>query len=118
MKETSLLELTKKLNIPHRNCMKTKEELQKCIKDTIIEYREIIFGADTPICMTGLDELRKQQVIDKKVYDQKLMNDTLRKLAWDGLQKNAVMDGDTIIDGRTGEMLGPEVDLTYGRSLF
>ena len=47
--------------------MKTKEKLEKCIKDTIIEYREIIFGADTPICMTCLDELRKQQVIDKKV---------------------------------------------------
>ena len=118
MKETPLLELTKKLNIPRRNCMKTKEKLEKCIKDTIIEYREIVFGADTPICMTCLDELRKQQVIDKKVYDQNLMDDTVRKLAWDGLQKNIVMDGDTIIDGRTCEVLDPEVDLTYGRSLF
>ena len=52
----SLLELAKKLNIPRRNCMKTKEELEKAIKDTIKVYKEIIFGSDTPICMECLDE--------------------------------------------------------------
>ena len=41
------------------------------------------------------------------------MDETVRKLAWDGFQKNIVMDGDTMIDGRTSEVLGPEVDLTY-----
>ena len=45
----------------------------------------------------------------KKVYQQKLMDDILRKLAWDGLQKNMVMDGDVMIDRRTGEVLDPEV---------
>ena len=40
--------------------------------------------------MTGLDELRKQQVIYEKVYDQKLMDDTVRKPARDELQKNIV----------------------------
>ena len=39
------------------------------------------------------------------------MNDKIRKLAWEGLQKNIVMDGDMMIDKRTGEALGPEVDL-------
>ena len=34
-------------------------------------YKEIIFGLDTP----------EQQVIDQKVYDQKLMEDTMRRLA-------------------------------------
>ena len=67
--------------------MKTKQELKKAIKDTIIKYKKIIFGANIPVCMAHLDELRKQQVIHKKVYDQKLMDDTVRKLAWDGLQK-------------------------------
>ena len=57
-----------------------------------------------------LDELRKQQVINKKVYYQKLMDDTLIKLAWDRLQNSMVMDGDTMINRRTGEVLGPEVD--------
>ena len=57
MNKTSLLELAKKLNIPHRNCMKTKEELEKAIKDTIKGCKEIIFGLDTPVCMTCLDEL-------------------------------------------------------------
>ena len=48
MNKTSLLELAKKLNIPHRICMKTKEELEKAIKGIIKGYKEIIFGTDTP----------------------------------------------------------------------
>ena len=48
----SLLELAKKLNIPCRNCMKTKKELDKAIKNTIATYKEIIFGPDSPVCMT------------------------------------------------------------------
>ena len=68
--------------------------------------------------MTCLDELRKQQVIDKKVYNQKLMDDTLRKIVCDGLQKNIVKDGDTMIERRTGEVLDPEVDSTCWQNKF
>ena len=118
MNKTSLLELAKKLNIPRRNCMKTKEELEEAIKDTIKTYEEIIFGSDTPACMACLNELRKQQAIDQHVYDQKLMDDTLRKLAWEGLQKNIVMNGDMRLDKRTGEVLNPEVDSTYWKEKF
>ena len=118
MNKTSLLGLAKKLNIPRRNCMKTKEELEEAIKDTIKGYKEIIFGSDTPACVACLDELRKQQIIDQKVYDQKLMEDTMRKLAWEGLQRSIVMDGDTMIDKRTGEVLDPEVDSTYWKYKF
>ena len=82
-----LLELGKKLNVPRQNCMKTKEELEEAIKDTIAKYKEIIFGSDTPVCMACLDELRKQQAIDQHTYDQRLMDDLVRKLAWEGLQK-------------------------------
>ena len=39
------------------------------------------------------------------MYDQKLMDDTVRKLAWERLQKNIVMDGDTMIYKETGEVL-------------
>ena len=81
--------------------MKIKEELEEAIKDTIKRYKEIIFASDTPVCMTRLDEPRKQQIIDQKIYDQKLVTDTIRKLVWEGLQKNIVMDGDTIINKRT-----------------
>ena len=42
MNKTSLLELEKKLNIPRRNCMKTKEELDEPIKDTITMYIDTI----------------------------------------------------------------------------
>ena len=65
--------------------METKKELEDVIKDTIKKYKEIIFGPDIPACVACLCELRKQQVTDKKVYDQKLMDDTVRKLAWDEL---------------------------------
>ena len=61
--------------------MKTKEEFKEVIKDTVNGYKEIIFGSDTPVCMACLDELQKQQIIDQYVYDQKLMDDTIRKLA-------------------------------------
>ena len=101
MNKTSLLELAKKLNIPCRNCMKTKEELEEAIKDTIRKYKEIIFVSNTPACMACLDEFKKQQVIDQKVYDQRLMEDTVRKLTWQGLQRTIVMEGHTMIDKRT-----------------
>ena len=66
--------------------MKTKKELEEAIKDTIKGYKEIIFGSDTPACMACLDKLWKHQIIDQRVYDQELMDVTLRKLAWEGLQ--------------------------------
>ena len=59
MNKTSLLELAKKLNITRRNCMKTKEELEEAIKDTIKVYKEIIFGSNTPFCMACLNKPRK-----------------------------------------------------------
>ena len=68
--------------------------------------------------MACLNELRKQQTIDQYVYNQRLMDDTIRKLAWDRLQKNIAMDGETMIDKRTGEVLGPEVDSTYWKDKF
>ena len=37
--------------------MKTKEELEEAIKDTITGYKEIIFGPGTPVCMACLDKL-------------------------------------------------------------
>ena len=67
--------------------MKPKEKLEEAIKDTIKEYKEITFGSDNPVCMACLDELRKQQIIDQHLYEQKLMDDMIRKLAWERLQK-------------------------------
>ena len=98
--------------------MKTKEELEEAIRNTITEYKEIIFGEDTVTCMAGLDKLRRQKVIDEKVFDQKLMDDTVRKPAWEGFQKYIVMNGDTKTDKRRGEVLGPEVDSTYWKNKF
>ena len=46
------------------------------------------------------------------------MDDTIRKLAWERLQKNIVIDCDTVIDKRTGEVLGREVDPTYWKDKF
>ena len=66
--------------------------------------------------MACLNELLKVQATDKYVYDQKLMEDMMRKLVWEGLQKNIVMDGDTMIDKRTAEVLDPGIDSTYWKS--
>ena len=52
------------------------------------------------------------------MYDQKLMEDTMSKLVWERLQKNTVIDGGTMIDKRTGEVLNPEADLTYRKYKF
>ena len=68
--------------------------------------------------MACLEEFRRQQVIDQKIYDQKLMEDMMRKIAWEGFQKKIVMDGDTMINKRTGEVLNPEVDSTYWKDKF
>ena len=93
--------------------MKTKEELEEAIKDHITKYKEIIFGSDTRSCMVCLDEPRKQQIIGQKKYYQKLMEDTMRKLAWERLQRSIAMDGDTMIERRRVEVLNPEVGSTY-----
>ena len=79
--------------------------------------RLFLFQIPLP-ALACLDELRKQQAIDQHVYDQKLMEDTMRKLAWEGLQKNIVMDADTMIDKRIGEVLNPEFDSTYWKEKF
>ena len=118
MNKTLLLELAKKLSIPCRNCVKTKEELEEAIKNTITGYKKIIFGADSHACMVCLNDFWKQQVIDEKVSDQKLMDDTVKKLARKGLQNNMVMDGDTTIDRKTGEVLDPKVVFTYWKDKF
>ena len=61
--------------------MKTKEELEEAVKGTIIRYKEIVLSSDTPACMACLGELRRQQAIDQHVYDERLMEDMMRKLA-------------------------------------
>ena len=66
----TLLGKAKKLNITNQNCMKTEQELKKDIRDTIINYKEIIFIVDSPIYKECLDELRKQQAIDEIVYSK------------------------------------------------
>ena len=98
--------------------MKTMEELEKAIKDTITKYKEVIFSPDGPVRTACQDKLKKQQALNKKVYDQKLLNVTVRRLAWDGLQKNIVVDNDTMIDRRTGEVLDPQIDSTYWKDKF
>ena len=118
MNKKLLLDFAKKLNILRRNCMKRKEELEEGIKDTIKKYKETIFGAVSLACMACLGELQRQQVLDKKVYDQKLIADTLRKLAWNGLQKNIMTDSDTMIDRRTGEVLDLHIDFMCWKNKF
>ena len=98
MNKTLLFELAKKLNIPRRNCTKTKEELEEAINDTTTRYKEIIFGSNTPTCMVCLEELRKQQIIDPKIYDQKLIGRYDEEARMGLTSKKIVMDGDLMIN--------------------
>ena len=62
--------------------------------------------------MACLDELRKQQVskADGR-YSEKIRMERTSK-------KNIVMDGDKMIDKRTGDVLNPEVDSAYRKDKF
>ena len=91
----------------------SSEELKKAIKDTIPKYKKIIFRADGPIRIKCLHELRKQIILDEKMYDQKLIYDRVRKLTWDESPKNIVIDRDMMRDISTGEVLCPDVDNTH-----
>ena len=51
MSKIALLEKAKELNIPCRNCIKTKQEFERAFKDTNIKFKEIIFGVDSPTCV-------------------------------------------------------------------
>ena len=46
------------------------------------------------------------------------MDDTVGKVAWDGVQRNIFMDVNMMIDMRTGEVLDCEVDFTYWKDKF
>ena len=87
--------------------MKTKEELEKAIKDTIAGYKEIIFGADSPVYMVRLDELQKAASHRSKSVRAEVDGWYGEEARLGRLQKNIVMDGDTMIDGRTAEVLDP-----------
>ena len=46
------------------------------------------------------------------------MEDTVRKLVWEGLQRNIVIHGDMMIEKKTGEVLNTEADSTYWKDKF
>ena len=98
--------------------METKQELEKGIKDIILKYKEIIFGVDSLACVTCLVEIRKQQVVDEEVYDQKLIGDAVKKLTRDELQKIIVIDHDMMIDRRTGEVLRSKINYTHWKDKY
>ena len=60
--------------------MKTKQELEKEIVEAQRNYKDIIFSNDTLSCTEYLNELKKQQIIDERVYNQNLIENAIRKL--------------------------------------
>ena len=60
-----------------------------------------------------LEWTKNQQIIDETVYNQRLMQNAIRKLV--GNPKNIAVDCDMKIDKRTGEVLCPEVDYTCNK---
>ena len=108
MNKKKLLDEAKELHISRGNCMKTRQELEKSIVERQKKYKNIIFGNGSRICKGCLNELWKQQVVDEKLDDQKLSENAIRKLVWDSLWKNTVMDGEIMVDKRKVEVLGPD----------
>ena len=66
---SKLLEEAKELNMPRRNCMKAKQELQKAIAETQLKYKDIFFGNDASIYTQCLNQLKKQQIIDERMHN-------------------------------------------------
>ena len=69
MNKTSLLELTKIWIYPAETVWKQKKSLKKPSKISSKGTRRLEISSDTLVCVVCLDELRKQQIIDQKVYD-------------------------------------------------
>ena len=46
--------------------MKTKEELEEAIKDTITGYKKIIFGSDTPLAWRAWRNFKSSTSLIKK----------------------------------------------------
>ena len=107
-----LRERAKELNIPCRHKM-SREELEKAIKDTTLKYKELIFTSDV-VCKDCLNELRKQDMVDKYQHAKKLMEQTIRDFSWEYITE----DGEMLVDNKTGEVIGPLVDSTYYKEKF
>ena len=70
-----------------------RKDLWEAIKDMFIKYKKMIFGVDTSISIKCLIELRKQEVIDERIYRIKFLKQRVRKL----LCKNLVLHGNNMI---------------------
>ena len=93
--------------------MKTMEKLEEAIKNTIKEYKEITFGSDSPGCMP---DWTKKAADHWSAYVWSKVNGRYDNET--RLQRNIVINGATMIDKRTGEVLDPEVDSTYWKDKF
>ena len=81
MNKTNLLVKAEELNVSRQNCMKTKKELEKTIKETIIKYKEIIFGVKNLVCLKYFDELQKKQELGGSFGIQKDLLEALSRKA-------------------------------------
>ena len=100
---------------PVRTVWKQNKSLKKLWKTPLSYIKRLPFLLDIPICIKCLDELRRQQVIDEKMYDQKFIYNAVRKLALAG---KLGIGWRTLIDSRTREILGSEVDCTRWKDKF
>ena len=99
-----LLEEAKALNIPRRNLMK-KDELEQAIKDTILRYKELIYGSDV-ICKSCLGEIYKQGKIDEKMHLKKLLEQGIRDLCCQYcLHTKTIIDGEMLVCNGCGFVL-------------
>ena len=59
-----------------------------------------------------------KKIIDERVHNYRLMENTMRKLVLDSVGKNLVVNEEIMIDKRTGEVLGREVNYACYKDKF
>ena len=81
--------------------MEIKQGQEKIIAERHYENMNITFKDATVLCKKCSNKLRKQQIIDKRVHNQRLMENTVRTPARDSLRKNIIVDDGIVIDKKT-----------------
>ena len=89
MNKTSLLELAKKLNILVETAWEQKKSWKKPSKTPSQGTKRLCLVEIPPLVWCVWMNLESRIFIDQKIYDQKLMEDMMRKLAWGELQKKS-----------------------------
>ncbi|MCE2507409.1 MAG: hypothetical protein J4F36_13285, partial [Nitrosopumilaceae archaeon] len=94
---------------PNRSKLKTKADLENAIESTILKYKEVIYASDL-VCKECLNTQFKQDKINAKIYNQKLLEDFIREEQY----KNIIETENGVrIDKDSGVIIGYIQEKSY-----